>query len=241
MWEKKKSVIIIVICCGLLLGGLLWLTTLGSVRQTLGMEPKDHQCCVVLDAGHGGADGGAVAKDGATEKELNLAIAQQVRHFLQVAGVQVIMVRDGDGDLHDSDARTLADQKKSDLRNRVKLAGQHPDALFLSIHMNAFPDGSQHGAQVFYKRGEEESKAWADLVQGSLLEVLEDGNKRQAKEISDGVYLMKKIENQGVLVECGFLSNWEEAQKLQQEDYQKDVAFAIVMGTLRYLQQHCPV
>lgn len=222
----------------LALAALAVVLYLGSrhVQQTF-FPVKEEGYTVILDAGHGGVDGGAVSKDGLAEREITLEIAQMARDYLELSGIQVVMTRENNESIHDSSAVTLREQKNSDLKNRVKIAGQHPDAMLVSIHLNSFPDTTQHGAQVFYKGNDTASQQVGQLAQETLKEVLNPENKREAKAIPETIYLMRNIDNTAVLMECGFLSNPEEAALLATEDYQQDVAFAIYLTVMRYITQ----
>lgn len=222
----------------LALAALAVVLYLGSrhVQQTF-FPSEDEGYTVILDAGHGGVDGGAVSKDGLAEREITLEIAQMARDYLELSGIQVVMTRETNESIHDSSAVTLREQKNSDLKNRVKIAGQHPDAMLVSIHLNSFPDTTQCGAQVFYKGNDTASQQVGQVAQETLKEVLNPENKRVAKAIPEEIYLMRNIENTAVLMECGFLSNPEEAALLATEDYQQDVAFAIYLTVMRYITQ----
>lgn len=222
----------------LALAALAVVLYLGSqhVQQTF-FPAEDEGYTVILDAGHGGVDGGAVSADGLAEREITLAIAQMARDYLELSGIQVVMTRETNDSIHDSSAVTLREQKNSDLKNRVKIAGQHPDAMLVSIHLNSFPDTTQHGAQVFYKGNDTASQQVGQVAQETLKEVLNPENQRVAKAIPEEIYLMRNINNTAVLMECGFLSNPEEAALLGTEDYQQDVAFAIYLTVMRYITQ----
>ena len=180
--------------------------------QTAAMQPDG--TTVVLDAGHGGEDGGATGVSGTSEAALNLDISLRLRDLLRLCGVRVSMIRETDTAVYSDGCRTISEKKVSDIKNRTETVNQTEDALLLSVHQNFFTEGKYHGAQVFYAK-----------TPG-----LEPGNRRQCKK-SDGVYLMEHIGCTGVLVECGFLSNYEEEQRLLQPEYQKKLA-AVIAGTL---------
>ena len=183
---------------------------------------------VVIDAGHGGEDGGASSKSGVLESTINLEIAGITNDLLRFAGVRTAMVRTQDVSVY-TEGGSIQQKKVSDLKNRVKLVESTPNALLLSIHQNFFTEGKYHGAQVFYAKTPG-SQQLAEQLQSNLALGLEPDNHRQCKK-SDGVYLMEHIDCTGVLVECGFLSNYEEEQRLQQPEYQKKLA-AVIAGTL---------
>lgn len=180
---------------------------------------------VVLDAGHGGSDPGKIGIHGEKEKEVNLEIALKVEKMLKKKKIKVLMTRTTDQMLDD---RSDAGQKVRDLRERVKKINEYQPTLAVSIHQNSYPDSKIHGAQVFYYRHSPESEEAAKILQEKLREV-DSGNTRQAKA-DDTYYLLKRTEVPVIIVECGFLSNEEEAEKLTTIKYQKAVAKAIVNG-----------
>ena len=189
---------------------------------------------VVLDAGHGGEDGGATGVSGTSEAALNLEISLRVRDLLRLCGVQVSMIRETDTAVYSDGCRTIAEKKVSDIKNRTSMVNQTEQPLLLSIHQNFFTEGKYHGAQVFYYKTSKESGELAKILQKELARVVEPTNHRQAKA-NDTYYLLKKTEAPTVIVECGFLSNWDECAKLQNEEYQAKLVWAIHMGVLKYL------
>lgn len=184
---------------------------------------------VVLDAGHGGEDGGATGVSGTSEAALNLEISLRLRDLLRLAGVPVVMIRETDTAVYTGECRTIAEKKVSDIKNRTETANGTQNALLVSIHQNFFTEGKYHGAQVFYAKTDG-SQALAERLQAELARTLEPSNRRQCKK-SDGVYLMEHASCPAVLIECGFLSNYEEEQRLQKPEYQKKLAAAIA-GTI---------
>lgn len=184
---------------------------------------------IVVDAGHGGPDGGAVGGD-TVEKALNLAIARDLRDYLQESGALVVMTRDSDEDLADADY--TGRHKTQDLLRRADLIEKaHPDAV-ISVHMNAIPSSRWHGAQTFFYPKSVENERFARLIQDSIRKTL-NNTDRYAKPIGH-VYLLKKASPPAALVEVGFLSNPNERSMLVRESYQKKVATAISVGILRY-------
>lgn len=187
---------------------------------------------VVVDAGHGGEDGGAVAADGTVESGLNLAIALRVRDLLTFAGVDTVMTRTEDAAIYDESASTLREKKVSDLKNRAALVNETPNALLLSIHQNSLPSSpATHGAQVFFN-GAEGAAPLATSVQEALNQAVNTEKAKIPAAIGSSVYLMKNITAPGVLVECGFLTNAGEAAQLKSEAYQLRLAAAITAGML---------
>ena len=179
---------------------------------------------VVLDAGHGGEDGGAVTATGVFESRLNLEITLRLNDFLQLLGVPTRMVRTGDVSVS-TEGETVAQRKSSDIRNRVALVESIPGYWLVSVHQNRFEQEQYRGAQVFY-RSSEESKRLAQTLQEQLCAQLDPKNNRRIKQAS-GIYLLEHVTCPAVLIECGFLSNPAEAQLLQQETYQRKLAAVI--------------
>jgi len=189
---------------------------------------------VVIDAGHGGEDGGAVSVTGVLESGLNLAIAGRLEQVLAFCGVQTSMIRSGDQSVS-SEGDTVTARKVADLKQRVRMVNAVQNAVLISIHQNHFSESKYDGAQVFYARTEG-SRALAQQTQSVLRETLDPENHREVKA-ADSVYLMEKLQCTGILVECGFLSNPQEDRLLQQEAYQKKIACAIGAALVQYLEK----
>lgn len=190
---------------------------------------------VVIDPGHGGEDGGAVSSDGVEESQINLAVALQVNDLLRLMGQRTTMTRTEDVSTCDQGLATIRQRKASDLKNRVALVNGMENAILLSIHQNSLPSSPvTHGAQVFWNR-QEGAEELAELMQASLNETINAGNEKHAKQIPPTIYLMKNVTAPGIIVECGFLSNAAETQRLQELSYQRKLAAAIAAGYLRCL------
>ena len=191
---------------------------------------------VVIDPGHGGQDGGAVAGDGTEESRINLAISLQLEQFLRFAGVRTELTRREDVMVCDPGLETMRQRKVSDLHNRASFVNGVPNAVLLSIHQNSLPASRRvHGAQAFHARTEG-SEALAESVQVALNAAVNPGNEKSRKVIDKSVYLMKNISCPAVLVECGFLSNEPEAEKLTQAQYQKQLTGAVCSALCSYLE-----
>ena len=187
---------------------------------------------IVLDAGHGGEDGGAVSRGGVPESGINLQIAKKMQGLLAFLGRGCVMTRTDEAAIYSPEAKTLREKKVSDLKNRVALINGTPGALLVSIHQNSLPSHpSTHGAQVFFNAVDPAGEVAQGVQQA--LNVSLDGGKT-VKAMDGGVYLMKQIRCPGVLVECGFLSNDKEAAHLQTEEHQRRLAAAILAGLLQY-------
>lgn len=189
--------------------------------------PVDKKC-IVIDAGHGGFDPGKVASDGVNEKNINLAIASKLSTFLEEGGAVIRNTR-----IEDS---SLSESKRQDLKSRAEIANNSKADIFVSIHQNSFPKSSVKGAQVFYYKGSEEGKKLAGFIQNRLKEVVDIDNSRIAKA-NDSYYVLKQIKIPSVIVECGFLSNGIEHNKLMSSEYQEKLAWAIYMGILDYFNE----
>lgn len=220
---------------------LLWVLALASVyyaalwpgRAAETFQPSGERPTLVLDAGHGGEDGGAVSLTGVPESTINLAIVEKLDLLLGLCGRAPVVLRQSDVSLHDPDADTLREKKASDLKNRVAAVEETEHAVLLSIHQNMFTNARYHGAQVFFAptEGSQELAAHAQEI---LRQTVDPSNERQAKPIPDTVYLMNHISCPAILVECGFLSNPEEEGKLRSEGYQLQLAAALAGAWLQY-------
>ena len=190
---------------------------------------------VVIDAGHGGEDGGTQSDDGTLEKDINLSISMKLENILNTEGFSTVMVRTDDRMIYDEDADTVRSRKSSDLHNRMKIMKQYSDCVFVSIHQNYYTESKYSGAQVFYRPNDESSRILADSIQKSIVSSLQKDNTRQIKQCTSSVYLIYNASSTAVMVECGFLSNNAEAEKLKNDDYQNSMAVAIADGIKYYL------
>ena len=222
-----------------LLAGALFLCAFPLLRTPEAAEAAaflpETPVTVILDAGHGGEDGGASTADGVLESGINLEIALRLRDLLAFAGVDTKMIRDTDTAVYSDDCRTISQKKVSDLKNRASMVNAVENGLLVSIHQNYFEQTKYCGAQVFFAKTDG-SKALAERIQQSLRENVDAANHRQCKP-SQSVYLMEHIECTGVLIECGFLSNYEEAKRLQTDAYQKKLSAAICGAITEYLSE----
>ncbi len=192
---------------------------------------------VIIDAGHGGEDGGAVGVDGVVEKDLNLPIALEVAKLLKKDGINVVLTRDGDYAIYSDEATSIREKKVSDIHNRFAIIEDTKDCVFVSIHMNHYESASCSGAQTFYSDNNEDSKVLAQAIQTSIKTDLQPTNERMIKPATSSIFLLYYAQVPAVLVECGFISNPEESKQLQDDMYQKDMAKSICKGILDYLGQ----
>lgn len=198
---------------------------------------SDTSAVVVIDAGHGGEDGGC-SGGGLTEKELNLAVSGNLRDLLSMFGVDVMMTRTEDKLLYDmyGDLKDYTGHKKTyDLRNRLRFSEDSGAALTVSVHMNKFTDPKYSGLQVYYSPNTSESKTAAELMQSYTAMYLQPENKRQVKKATSSIYLLDRIRTPAVMVECGFLSNEAEAAKLGDAGYRRDLSVTLLCAVLEYL------
>ena len=186
---------------------------------------------ILVDAGHGGSDPGMIGVGGLEEKGINLSVSLLLRDTLEKSGYSVIMTREEDKGLYDSSA---ANKKAQDMQRRIAMIREYAPVLSVSIHQNSYQDSGVHGPQVFYYEGSVEGKKLAEAVQSSLNHQLEVDRPRDVKG-NASYYLLKRSSGTLVIVECGFLTNPEEAQKLQKKEYQQKVATAVSEGIRTYL------
>lgn len=195
---------------------------------------------IIIDPGHGGLDGGAVGVDGIVEKDINLAISMTMQDMFKASGFQVIMTRDTDVSIHDQGITGTRKQKSSDLRNRLAMVESHPNALFISVHQNKFGSASSHGAQMFFSPNDPQSQRLALILQDNMAAALQPDNTRQIKKAGKDLFLMYNAKCPAVLMECGFLSNSQEAHMLVDSDYQNKIAFVAFASVLEYLEMEPP-
>ncbi|MCH5354031.1 MAG: N-acetylmuramoyl-L-alanine amidase [Acutalibacter sp.] len=231
----KKLVFLLLFCASLSMFVVQTVQALGIVQFHADLFEK--RGTVVLDAGHGGEDGGAVGVNGELEKDINLSIALELEKFLKQNNFEVVMIRSGDYSVGDQSLSTVSERKRSDTRARLRTVEETGDCILLSIHQNHFSQSKYDGAQVFYSENREESAVLAEAIRQSIVSSLQTENHRENKPAGNSIYLLHNCQVPAVLVECGFLSNPAEAEKLTQEGYQKAMATAIYNGLIDYLQE----
>ena len=231
----KRGILSAALCfCSFLgLAAILWASCSLPYTATFAPAEQGGGPVWVIDAGHGGEDGGAVSADGVPESDLNLEIALRLNDFLHFVGEKTILTREDANDLH-TEGETIRARKASDVRNRVALVNGTETAVLLSIHQNSLPSSPvTRGAQVFRNR-QEGGATLAAHLQEALNCAINTGNEKQSKKIPDTIYLMKHVTAPAALIECGFLSNQEETKILQTAAHQKKLATAITAGCLRW-------
>lgn len=189
---------------------------------------------IVIDSGHGGEDGGAVGNSGVLEKDINLDIALKLKKMFTQNDFDVIMVREKDESIYDSSANTIRDKKRSDLNNRLKMFNKSQNNVVISIHQNKFTDSKYSGTQVFYSTKNPSSEKLAQSVRGAVVGLIQPTNTRECKPADKNIFLLYNATVPAIIVECGFLSNPQEEQLLNTDEYRENIAFSIYMGFLEY-------
>ena len=193
---------------------------------------------VILDAGHGGEDGGAVAADGTNEKDINLQITNRIALLFDLFGIPYRMTRETDELIGDNQLRTIRERKVSDIHRRMDMVNETPNALLLSVHQNFYVSSQFSGTQVFYAKGAAGSEELAESIQHSVASALQPENNRKIKPTEGTVFLLDKAEKTSVMVECGFLSNPDELNRLKDANYQTRLAFYITSGLCEFINNH---
>lgn len=221
-----------------LLMGLLLLIAVYCVSRQMGLgvtgtdiRVAEKKKVVVIDSGHGGNDPGKIGVDKSLEKDINLEITKKLKAYLEASDIEVVLTRDSDQGLYKS---SDSQKKIADMKNRCKIINEASPELVVSIHQNSYHQEAISGGQVFYYSKSERGKRLAEILQKRFDYVMGDANRRQAKANSN-YYLLLHVKQPIVIVECGFLSNWEEAALLNSEEYQDRLAWTIHMGIMEYL------
>ena len=191
---------------------------------------------IIIDAGHGGEDPGAIGVNGSLEKDINLSIAMIMGEELKNRGYTVVYTRTEDKMLYLPEENIRGMRKISDLKNRCKITEQYEDCILVSIHMNSYGASKYSGLQVYYADANEESKLLANKIQGTVKREVQADNHRQIKN-GNSLYLLENASGTAVLIECGFLSNEAECEKLSQKEYQKQLSFSIICGIIEYINE----
>ena len=232
--DKKK---ILMLVLGVFCFSTLLFTNLNNVENTIltSTVPVSNRI-IVLDAGHGKPDEGAEGNNGTTEEKANLSITLKLQKLLEESGATVILTRSNENGIYDQNSKTIREMKVSDIKNRVKIGNDSSADILVSIHLNKGDNSSYNGFQTFYKKDDEQGKRLAVDIQGSLKDTIKTENKREAHEIS-GIYLVDNVEIPTTIVECGFLSNPQEEEKLLTDEYQNQLAWGIFIGIMNYFNE----
>ena len=239
---KVKTVYIIIFIIIFLVFIMMMVKSFSNITETMnedGASPSESASLsapvVIVDAGHGGEDGGAEV-DGILEKDINLSISKKLSSLLVENGYQVIPVRVEDISIYDDGCETLSQKKTSDLNNRLELFNSDENNIVLSIHQNKFDVSKYHGAQVFYSRNNEESAVLAEYIRKAVISSTQPDNTRETKPADENIYVLYHATVPAVIVECGFMSNPEELALLNTDEYQSRIACAIFKGFDDYIK-----
>ena len=238
-WIKTILFFLAVSVTAFSLACLLGAFDLGQFKKSAFLQteaaPAPKYTTVIIDAGHGGEDGGASSAAGLVEKDVTLEIALFLRDLLEKNGVTVIMTRDDDRLLYDRNTNYQGRKKKLDLAARLAIADSTPDAIFISIHMNSFTDPRYSGLQVWYSPNNSDSLPLAELIRSKNAEKLQPDNTRKTKAATSSINLLHNAKCPAVLVECGFLSNRDEAALFETREYRQSVALMLSEAVVAFL------
>ena len=219
----------VIVCCFL----LLFIT---HKSESVSATADKKGFFIIIDAGHGGMDGGTSSADGTKEKDINLSVSKKLNTMLTASGYKTIMLRNDDALIGDNSLSTIRARKVSDIRKRLEIAESYPDSILISIHQNYFTVPKYWGTQVFYSLNSPESKLLAESIQQSVVRFLQPDNNRKTKPVGSNIYLLYNCTIPAIMVECGFLSNPNEAEKLKSDSYQNMIALTIMQGIIEYLE-----
>ncbi len=204
-----------------------------SVISSQATDYKD--AVIILDAGHGGEDGGAVAFDGTVEKDLNLNVCRRISLLFDLFGISYVMIRSSDVSVGDTSLDTIRSRKASDIYKRYDIINSYENSVLLSIHQNMFSVEKYSGTQVFYADNDNESSVLAEIIQKEIKYSLQNDNTRKIKAAGKDIYLLYNAKRPSVMVECGFMSNPEELIMLKSDEYQTQLSYFIVKGIMQFL------
>lgn len=231
---KIKKLIFPCICFALLSAFVfLMISAALNIKVSVSSQSVKSMPTIVIDAGHGGEDGGAVSESGVLEKDINLSIANDTSALFYLLGFDVTQTRKTDIAL-DNGEDTIRKRKVSDMKKRLEIFNSSKENTIISIHQNKFSESKYHGTQIFYSPNNPKSKQLADSIKYSVKGLLQPDNERECKKADSVIYLLNNTNNPAVIVECGFISNGEECKNLLDSQYQKQMAFSITAGFLSY-------
>lgn len=230
-------VLLILCLCAIIIFGFAVIRSIGYAFSPKNSyeSGRNMMTTVIIDPGHGGEDGGAVGVGGVVEKNINLDISLKLRDYFKASGFNVVMTRDDDRSIYDDGCKTIKEKKVSDIHNREKLIKDYPNCIFISIHQNKFEESKYSGTQVFYSKNNRKSEMLAKSVQNQVKISLQPDNERLIKPSGSNLYILYHTKVPAIMAECGFLSNPTEAKKLQDSEYQDQMAFSIYSGALKYV------
>ena len=229
--SKKRIILLVSLLIAVVAIGIFQINLKEETIETVALPVSNK--VIVIDAGHGNPDGGAVSANGISEAEINLKIALKLQNLLEQSGATVILTRSDENGIYDTNKTNIKDKKISDIKNRVKIGNSSSSDIFVSIHLNKIPQNQYSGWQTFFKKGCDQGEKLATSIQENLNKTIEKENNRVPMKF-DNVYIVKNIEIPLTIVECGFLSNEEEERKLQEDNYQDKLAWGIYNGIINY-------
>lgn len=232
----KYSIITLIICALVCVIIIFSSNMTGASAQSSYASEEGSPVTVIIDAGHGGEDGGTQSRDGLLEKDLNLDIAKRLSLIFSQNGVNVIMTRSDDRLLYDKNGDYKGRKKALDAQARLNIASEDPNAIFISIHQNYFSSSQYSGLQVWYSGNDNRSMELAQYIQSGVKNTLQPNNNRQIKLAGSNIYLLEHIKNPAVLIECGFLSNPEEAKRLSDPTYRQNLSEVIYRSVTEYIK-----
>lgn len=233
--RRKTACAISAVCFLLVIAFVVNMTVHMNMDSIIaGSTASSSHGTVIIDAGHGGEDSGAVGVNGVLEKDINLSVAMIMGDMLISHGYSVVYTRTEDKLLYTEKEDIKGIRKISDLKNRCLVACERPDAVFVSIHMNSYGASKYSGLQVYYSANNPDSRILADKIQRRVKDELQPHNKRVSK-LTDAIYVLSNVPNTAVLVECGFLTNPEECAKLSEKEYQKQLSFSVICAIIEYI------
>ena len=217
--------------------GLIFVANKGFKYKSASYSAADNKSLptVIIDAGHGGEDGGAIGVNGSYEKNINLSIAKKLNSLLNACGIKTVMTRTEDILLYDKNSNYEGRKKALDQAARLKISESYDNAIFVSIHMNSFPQEKYKGLQVYYSSNNPSSSKLAEEIQTLTRTYIMNDNQRKTKDSDGKIFLLDKMNIPSVLIECGFLSNHDECVKLNDENYQNELATVICCAICKYL------
>ncbi len=196
------------------------------------------QPIVIIDAGHGGEDGGAIGSNGCYEKDINLSLAKKLQTQLSAIGIKSILTRSEDILLYDRNDDYQGHKKMLDMKARIKIVESYENAIFVSIHQNTYPVAKYSGFQIYYSQNNTKSKILSDSIEQTVRSLLQPQNNRHSKPSGGNIYLLDKINCPAVLLECGFLSSPEECELLSSESYQNKLVTTITSAISEYIAEN---
>lgn len=244
-YSIKKQIIansLFIVCFGFLFSfycfGATWIfNKTEDVRAVEANIVSTHKKCIVIDPGHGGEDGGTVGVNGILEKDLNLSLSEVLGLMLEFSGYEVVQTRKEDKLLYDINDDYHGRKKVLDLKGRLEIAQNTAPDIFIGIHMNAFPEQKYSGLSVYYSKNDQRSKIAAEILRANVISTLQPQNKRELKAANSNIYILNRITCPAILVECGFLSNAEECEKLSSYDYRRELSLVFYSSLVSFLDK----